>query len=345
MNTIAKIVYGAFAAMALLWSVNASAGAVEGFKFMEKQACAACHNITGEVSAKTVGLWRKGPALYYAGDKYNQNWIESWLQKPTRIRPSGEFYLDHTQTGVKWNTLRHDSLKPHVKLAALDARNVALALTELRAKDALVNVEHYNADMTVPSGLGDMMFDKVNGCLACHSIEPNYGGLSGPELYTAAARLKPEYMLSYIRNPQAWNHKSWMPRRELSEEDMQKTVNYIISLASDKTKALMKSDVDQSAAKDYRVYCMQCHGISGTGSGINSRDMEVPPRNHSDSKYLRTRTDAELFKAIKEGGSSVSKSALMPPWGRVLSDGEIKGLVKHIRKLCNCKFDSSKSKQ
>ncbi len=345
MNPMLRILCGTFAATALLWSVNASAGAAEGFKLMEKKACTACHNITGEVSAKTVGLWRKGPDLYYAGDKYNQNWIEGWLQKPTRIRPSGAFYLDHAQTGVKWNTLRQDSLKPHVRLSALDARNVAIALTELRDKPELIKAEHYNPDITVPIALGDMMFDKVNGCLACHSIEPNYGGLSGPELYTAAARLKPEYMLSYIRDPQAWNHKTWMPTRELSEEDMQKTVNYIISLGSQKSKDMMKNAVEQSAAKNYRVYCMQCHGISGKGSGINSRDMEVPPRNHSDSKYLKTRTDVELFKAVKEGGAAISKSALMPPWGKTLSDAEIDGLVKHIRKLCKCKFESSKPQQ
>ncbi len=341
---IKRVLYvlGGVCTAAVLWSAQANASAIEGFKLMDKQACASCHNLTGEVNAKTVGLWRKGPDLYYAGNRYNEAWLVQWLQHPTRIRPAGAFYLDHAQTGVKWNTLRQDSLQPHVHLSALDARNVGEALSELRSKHDLIQKEHYNPEMTVPTALGDMMFDKVNGCLACHSIEPGYGGLSGPELYTAAARLKPEYMLSYIRDPQAWNHKTWMPTRELSEEDLQKTVNYIISLASKKDKQLMQNSVAQSSAKNYRIYCMQCHGISGSGSGINSRSMEVPPRNHSDAKYLKTRTDAELFKAIKEGGASVSKSALMPPWGGTLSDAEIRGLVKHVRKLCKCKHGAMK---
>jgi len=323
-------------AITLLWSVNASAGAYDGFKVMEKKACASCHNISGEIGLKTAGLWRKGPDLYYAGNKYNEHWLATWLAKPTQIRPAGTYYLDHAQTGKKWDTIRHGSFKPHITLSPMDAQNVAIALSELKTKNALIKAEHF--DPTITAGaMGDMMFNKVNGCMACHSIEPGYGGVSGPELYTAAERLKPEYMLSIIRDPQAWNHRTWMPTRELSEEDMQKTVNYIISLDSNKTD--MNSFAAQSAAKNYRIYCMQCHGISGKGSGINSRDMGVKPRNHSDSKYLSARTDGELFKAIKEGGLAVNKSALMPPWGKTLSDVEIKALVHQIRKLCKCKYE------
>ncbi|MDX8405008.1 MAG: hypothetical protein R8K50_02525 [Mariprofundus sp.] len=45
-----------------------------------------------------------------------------------------------------------------------------------------------------------MLFDKVYGCIACHRTEPGYGGISGPEIYTAGKRLKPGFMLSYIRS-------------------------------------------------------------------------------------------------------------------------------------------------
>ncbi len=93
-----------------------------------------------------------------------------------------------------------------------------------------------------------------------------------------------------------------------------------------------------SAAHNYRSYCMQCHGISGTGTGVNSRDMAVKPRNHTDGKYMEARTDAELFKVVKEGGPALNKSSLMPAWGDVFTDAEIHDLVKHLRKLCRCKY-------
>jgi len=82
---------------------------------------------------------------------------------------------------------------------------------------------------------------------------------------------------------------------------------------------------------------MQCHGMEGNGKGANIRDMSVQPRDHTDVKSMGARTDAELFKVIKEGGLAINKSALMPEWGDVLTDNEINDLVKHLRQLCKCK--------
>lgn len=83
--------------------------------------------------------------------------------------------------------------------------------------------------------------------------------------------------------------------------------------------------------KIYNTYCVQCHGINRNGNGINSEHMSVKPRDHTDSKAMGDTPDDTLFKAIKEGGLSVNKSVLMPNWGGVLNDGEIKELVSYLR--------------
>ncbi len=92
------------------------------------------------------------------------------------------------------------------------------------------------------------------------------------------------------------------------------------------------------AADKYRTYCVQCHGIDGNGQGINKRDMSVQPRDHTDAKAMSGRSDETIFKVIKEGGPSIDKSVLMPPWGETFSDEEIHELVVHLRHLCNCSF-------
>ena len=327
------------AAFVLLYSTSAAAGSFAGFKVIEKMQCATCHNLSGEVGLKTAGLWRKGPDLYYAGNKYRENWVSKWLQNPKRIRPAGIYYFDHVESGKKMDMIRKTSFEDHIRLNAKDAKNVALALAEMRGKNALVRTEKYDSEITA-GALGELMFDKVNGCMACHRIDADYGGLSGPEIFTAGERLKPEFMLSYVRDPQAWDHNSMMPAREMTEEDRQKLVNYMISLS--KTKNIDEGKITSldSAAKNYRYYCMQCHGIAGHGSGVNARDMAVPPRNHSDGVYLKARSDAELFKVIKEGGAAVNKSALMPPWKGTLTDSEVHEMVKHVRRLCKCKYEA-----
>jgi cytochrome c oxidase cbb3-type subunit 3 len=96
----------------------------------------------------------------------------------------------------------------------------------------------------------------------------------------------------------------------------------------------------ETAADNYKTYCVQCHGMDGNGKGVNIRDMSVQPRDHTDAKSMSARSDDTLFKVIKEGGPSIEKSVLMPPWGDTLSDDEIKDMVQHLRKLCKCKFGS-----
>ena len=104
--------------------------------------------------------------------------------------------------------------------------------------------------------------------------------------------------------------------------------------------ASMPSWAGESAADNYKTYCVQCHGMEGNGKGINVRDMSVVPRDHTDAKSMSARSDDDLFKVIKEGGLAINKSVLMPPWGDTFSDEEIRGLVQHLRKLCKCKFGS-----
>jgi mono/diheme cytochrome c family protein len=96
----------------------------------------------------------------------------------------------------------------------------------------------------------------------------------------------------------------------------------------------------ETAADNYKTYCIQCHGLRGNGMGADIQDMSVQPRDHTDAKAMGGRTNAELFKVIKEGGLAINKSSLMPPWDSVFTDDEIHDLVQHLRKLCKCKHAS-----
>ena len=96
----------------------------------------------------------------------------------------------------------------------------------------------------------------------------------------------------------------------------------------------------ESAVDNYRTYCMQCHGMEGNGMGVNIRDMSVQPRDHTDARAMGGRTDAELFKVIKEGGLSINKSSLMPAWADTFTDNEIHDLVKYLRQVCKCTHEA-----
>ena len=96
------------------------------------------------------------------------------------------------------------------------------------------------------------------------------------------------------------------------------------------------AQVTEETRQTYQWYCSQCHGIKGKGDGINAKFLTVPPRNHTKALYLETRTDEQLFEAIKFGGLSVGRAPCMPAWGHTLTEDSIHSLVQYIRELCHC---------
>jgi mono/diheme cytochrome c family protein len=88
----------------------------------------------------------------------------------------------------------------------------------------------------------------------------------------------------------------------------------------------------------FKFYCAQCHGLSGKGDGPNvTKNFPVSPRNFTSAAEMNKLTDADLKNVILDGGPAASKSPMMPPWSKTLSEAEVDGLIKHLRKLCKCK--------
>ncbi len=91
---------------------------------------------------------------------------------------------------------------------------------------------------------------------------------------------------------------------------------------------------DPAAGKvTYNKTCAMCHGQTGKGDGPTAAVLNPKPRNHTDGAYMNTLKDDYLFRIIKEGGTSVGKSQLMPAWAAQIKDNEIHNVVAYIRTL------------
>ena len=108
------------------------------------------------------------------------------------------------------------------------------------------------------------------------------------------------------------------------------------NVSSPAPAAAAKAAVTEETRELYQWYCAQCHGTQGKGDGINAQLLTVPPRDHTKADYLETRTDQQLFDAIKKGGLAVGRAPCMPAWGHTLTDPTIASLVRYIRELCDC---------
>lgn len=97
---------------------------------------------------------------------------------------------------------------------------------------------------------------------------------------------------------------------------------------------LLAADAEQL----FKFYCAQCHGLEGKGDGPNVNEhFATDPRNFTDAAEMQKLSDADIRNVILDGGPAVSKSELMPPWGKTLSKEEVDSLLAHLRKLCACK--------
>jgi cytochrome c2 len=198
--------------------------------------CVECHELKGSGPVSLAELWaQKGPNFSYAGNKYKQGWLEQWLVAPTRIRPAGMFYGNHIKPGPEQDEVDEASLIKHMALEKDDAKAVAAALMRRKAKSELITPGAYKPG-TISLRMGELTFDKFRGCLACHQIEPGYGGISGPEVYTVAKRLQKDYIISFIQDPQAWSPLTFMPKRPLKDKDLQKLVYFFNALSEEDFK-------------------------------------------------------------------------------------------------------------
>jgi len=80
-------------------------------------------------------------------------------------------------------------------------------------------------------------------------------------------------------------------------------------------------------AQVYANRCVLCHGPLGKGDGSASAALNPKPRNHTDGSYMNAQTDEQLLEVIRKGKGA------MPAWEKVLSDEEIRAVLKHVRTL------------
>jgi len=83
----------------------------------------------------------------------------------------------------------------------------------------------------------------------------------------------------------------------------------------------------------YGTVCVSCHGPDGAGDGPGAVALTPKPANFTDPAFWNGKTDAELLRAIREGGVAVGKSASMPPWGSLYTEAQAQALVNYLRTL------------
>ena len=82
------------------------------------------------------------------------------------------------------------------------------------------------------------------------------------------------------------------------------------------------------AKENWEKNCAKCHGPDGKGKTKMGEKLAM--KDYSDAKVQDSLKDEAMTKAIKDGVKDGEKTK-MKGFGDVLSDDEIKALVKYVR--------------
>ncbi len=213
---IAAIVYIG-TALAMLTTAFGQANAAGGEAFAANK-CAECHTTQGPALEKTIAdqLAKKGPELWYAGSKFQQPWLQNWLQDPKPIRP------------LKYNSLSEENPGDHPVLAAGDAESITQYLMTLTSADVEAGVIKPKKNPK-----GKLIFVKKMPCSGCHQFPGKKfkGGRSAPSLHGAGERLNPDWIYAYLKKTRVFKPVRMMPIFEgiLRDKDMKSVAAYVAS--------------------------------------------------------------------------------------------------------------------
>ena len=96
-------------------------------------------------------------------------------------------------------------------------------------------------------------------------------------------------------------------------------------------------------AQGQRIFynnCVWCHADSTPAGPSNRSNLTPSPALANDGATLNGLSDEYLQNIITLGGSALSKSGMMPPWGGTLKQDDIRGVIAFMRAIAQPPYHS-----
>lgn len=175
-----------------------------GFKLISDLHCNACHFITSEMAhgaGHGGGHGGVAPDLSFLGDKFRPDWLFEFLRKPHVIRP----WLNIRMPNFRFNESEAVSLVKHLSKDMRDPSLPPIRNGPIPLNEQTVNIEAGKK----------LMSKEYFDCWSCHM----QGGRKpagppetwAPDLMVSARRLKPDWIVRWIRDPQKLTKGTKMP--------------------------------------------------------------------------------------------------------------------------------------
>ena len=240
-----------------------------GRQLIVKFNCIACHRLQ-DIDRPAM----LGPDLTSVGTKVSREWIYKWLKDPRTLTDGdGNVTVDGMDT---------DPRMPKFNLSDVELRALSAYLSLQRVKP----VQPYRFNPRVVAAVmrggdaadqGQTRFNQMF-CVTCHALAVYRGGQTtliggdiGPELTKVGSKVKPEWLVAWLRDPQGYLQHTRMPQFQWSDKDLYEVTQYILKQLTD--PELLKDVPQLGAPTDAEVQlgrrlfvqkgCAECHVIQG----------------------------------------------------------------------------------
>jgi hypothetical protein len=102
---------------------------------------------------------------------------------------------------------------------------------------------------------------------------------------------------------------------------------------NDSTKLLNLDYQESQGKRVFYQYCVWCHADATPAGPSNRSNVSPVPPLMNDGEKLNGERDEYMQNIIALGGSALGKSAMMPPYGKTLSPGEIAAVIAFARAI------------
>ena len=212
-----------------------------GLTIMEKASCFGCHQID------RFDDWdRRGPNLALVSGKLTKEFAFKWIRNP--------------------RSFRHNTWMP----AFFNQTNNSSAEDKRRTDTEIHAMVHYlfenSGDVQLPSTVrsgsasrGQALFESV-GCQGCHVIEPEPLAIEtdldrmfqrhGPNLIGMGSKATPEWIYTWIRDPQFYNPDSRMPNLRLTSREAADITAYLMGMTNGRFDGTAAPALNEDALAD-----------------------------------------------------------------------------------------------
>jgi len=258
-----------------VYGLKGAEKAAQGKTAFTEMGCYGCHDANVIEGLPKFSVPFSGMAKKISSKK----WVYKWIEDPQATRPG--------------------TLMPTFRFEPQELADIVAYIYTLEDRD--LKLTRFN----IRSGsakTGKAVFtDK--GCIACHSPDRGKAGQSRrvPMLSDAGQKLTADWLFKWIGDPQSVNPDTWMPRLDITPEDVKNLVVYLATVKDREVTARLDFDMADGKKEDGKALvqargCLGCHIVKGAEDpskvGVSVADvadkrMEELPFGNSDVVHTK----------------------------------------------------------